>query len=115
MIEKMALLCSRIRLFNAPLTFLQILSARSITTPSNVLPISNNSNFRQQHPGVPVGSDGSDRTLNPLPEEYTLPVAQGTSGVAHEPPLLCAQKVVMYTHHQNDMYDTLFPGAAVML
>jgi hypothetical protein len=37
--------------------------------------ISNNSSFRQKHPGVPDGSDGSDGMLYPLTENYTLPVA----------------------------------------
>jgi len=40
--------------------------------------ISNNSSFRQKHPGVPDGSDGSDGTSYPLTENYTLPVAQAT-------------------------------------
>jgi hypothetical protein len=38
--------------------------------------ISNNSSFRQKHPGVPGGSDGSDETLYPLTENVTLSVAQ---------------------------------------
>jgi hypothetical protein len=38
--------------------------------------ISNNSTFRQKHPGVPDGSDGSDGTSYPLTEDYMLPVAQ---------------------------------------
>jgi len=29
-------------------------------------------------------------------------------------PLLCIRNVVMYTHHQNDTYVTLFAGVAVM-
>jgi hypothetical protein len=66
--------------------------------------ISNNPSFRLKHPGVLDGSDGSDRTLYPLTENYTLPIA-------YSPPLLCAG----YTHHQNDMCVTLFTGAAVML
>ena len=37
--------------------------------------ISNNSSFRQKHPGVLDGSDGSDGTPYPLTENYTLPVA----------------------------------------
>ena len=40
--------------------------------------ISNNSSFRQKHPGVADGSDGSDGTSYPLTENYTLPVAQAT-------------------------------------
>ena len=44
--------------------------------------ISNNSSFRQKHPGVPDGSDGSDGTSHPLTENYTLPIAQATCRVA---------------------------------
>jgi len=40
--------------------------------------ISNNSSFRQKHPAVPDGSDGSDGTSYPLTENYTLPIAQAT-------------------------------------
>jgi len=40
--------------------------------------ISNNSSFCQKHPGVPNGSDGSDRTSYPLTENYMLPVTQAT-------------------------------------
>jgi len=29
-------------------------------------------------------------------------------------PLLCIWNVVMYTHHQNDTYVTLFAGVAVL-
>ena len=36
------------------------------------------SSFRQKHPGVLDGSDGSDGTLYPLTENYTLLVAQAT-------------------------------------
>jgi len=51
--------------------------------------ISNNSSFRQKHPGVPDGSDGIDGTSYPLTENYTLTVAQGIRRVAYLPPLLC--------------------------
>ena len=51
--------------------------------------ISNNSSFRQKHPGVPDSSDGSDATSYPLTENYTLPVARATGRVAYVPPLLC--------------------------
>ena len=44
--------------------------------------ISNDASFRQNHPGVPDGSDGSDGALYPLMEYYTLPVAQATGRVA---------------------------------
>jgi hypothetical protein len=40
--------------------------------------ISNNSSFRQKHPGVPDGSDGSDGSSYLLTENYTLPVGQAT-------------------------------------
>jgi len=43
--------------------------------------ISKNSSFRQNHLGVPDGSDSSDRTSYPLMENYTLPVAQATGRV----------------------------------
>jgi len=73
--------------------------------------ISNNSNFPQKHPGVPDGSDGSDRTSYTLTENYTLPVAQATGRVAYV--LLCF--VVTFTNHQKDTCVTFFAGAAVML
>jgi len=60
--------------------------------PTNV---SNNASFRQKYQGVPIGSEGSDRTSYPLMEKYRLPVA-------YVAPWLCAWKVVTYTHHQND-------------
>jgi len=47
-----------------------------------VLYISNNLGFRLKHPGVPAGSDGSDRTSYPLTENYTLPVTQATGRVS---------------------------------
>jgi hypothetical protein len=40
--------------------------------------ISNNCSFRQKHPGVPDGSDGSDGPSYPLTENYTLPITQAT-------------------------------------
>jgi len=73
--------------------------------------ISNDPSFRQKHPGVPDGSDGSDGTSYPLTENYTLPVAQATGRVAHIPPLLFCD---VYAH-QNDTCVTLFAVAAVML
>jgi hypothetical protein len=73
--------------------------------------ISNNPSFRLKRPGVPDGSDGSDGTLYPLMENYTLPVAPATGRVAYSTPLPCA----WYTHHQNDTCVTLFAGPAVML
>jgi len=47
--------------------------------------ISNNSSFRLKHPGVPDGSDGSDRTSYPLTENQTRPVSQATGRVASLP------------------------------
>jgi len=103
--------------------------------------ISNNSSFRQKHPGVPDSSDGSDGTSYPLTENQTRPVAQAMGRVAYLPcggyytmppilatrrvvyysrhscvrlPLLCVRNVVTYTYHQNDTYVTLFAGVAVM-
>jgi len=76
-----------------------------------VVVISNNSNFRQKHMGVPDGSDGCDGTSYPLTENYTLPVAQATGRVAH----VLLYFVVTFTHHQKDTCVKLFTGAAVML
>jgi len=73
--------------------------------------ISNNSSFRQKHPGVPDGSDGSDGTSYSLTENYMLPVAQVTGRI----PYVLRYFVVTFTHHQKDTCDTLFAGAAVML
>jgi len=73
--------------------------------------ISNNSNFRQKHLGVPDGSDGSDGTSYPLTENHTLPVAQAKVCVAY----VLLYFVVTFTHHQKDTCVTLFAGAAVML
>jgi len=73
--------------------------------------ISNNCGFHQKHPGVPDSSDGSDGTLYPLTENYTLPVAQATGRIAYVPLYI----VVKFTHHQKDTCVTLFAGAAVML
>jgi len=42
------------------------------------LSIRNNSSFCQKHLGVPDGSDGSESTLYPLTENFTLPVAKAT-------------------------------------
>jgi hypothetical protein len=73
--------------------------------------ISNKPSFRLKHLGVPNGSDGSDGTSYHLTENYKLPIAQATGGIAYSPPILCA----WYTHHQNDMCVTLFTAAAVIL
>ena len=73
--------------------------------------ISNNSSFRQNHPGVPDGCDCSDGTSYPLAENYTLPVAQATRRIAY----VLLYLVVTFTHHQMDTCVTLFAGAAVML
>jgi len=73
--------------------------------------ISNNSNFRQKHSGVLDGSVGSDETLYPLTENYTLPVALATGRAAY----ILLYFVVTFTHHQKDTCVTLFTGAAVML
>ena len=106
-----------------------------------LLMISNNPSFRLKHPGVPDGSDGFGGTSYPLTENQTRPLAQAMGCVPYLPcgsyytmpliqatrrvlyyarrsgvrlPLLCVRNVVMYTHHQNDTYVTLFAGVAVM-
>jgi len=76
----------------------------SASRAANFSFISNDPSFRQKHPGVPDGSDGSDGTSYPLTENYTLPVA-------HIPPLLFGD---VYAH-QNDTCVTRFAVAAVML
>jgi len=103
--------------------------------------ISNNPSFHLKHQGVPDGSDGSGRTLYPLTENQTRPVAQATGRLAYlscggyytmtlilatrrivyyarrsgiRLPLLCVWNVVTYTHPRNDMYVTLFAVVAVM-
>ena len=105
------------------------------------LTIRNNSSLRLKCPAVPHGSGGSDRTSYHLMENHTRPVAQATGRVAYLPcggyytmsfmlatrrvlyyarrssirlPLICILNVMMYTHHQNGMYVTPFPGVAVM-
>ena len=65
---------SRTPAFSYPLVILHIVLSFIL--------ISNNSSFRQKHPGVPDGSDGSDGASYPLTENYTLPVAQATGQVA---------------------------------
>jgi len=61
--------------------------------------ISNDPNFRLKHPGVPDGSDGSDRTSFALMENFTLPVAWATGSVAHIPPSLCVDVYVSSERH----------------
>jgi len=77
--------------------------------------ISKNLSFRRKHPRVLDGSDGSDGSLYPLRNRYTLPVAQVTGHISSLPPVLCSRKMVMYMHHQNDKCVTLFAGVAVIL
>jgi hypothetical protein len=43
--------------------------------PVSFYPISNKPSFRQEHPGVSDGPDGSDGTSYPLTENQTRPVA----------------------------------------
>jgi len=57
----------------------------------DLLDISNNPIFRLKRPGVPDGSDRSDRTSYLLTEKYELHVAQGTGPVADLPILLCGR------------------------
>jgi len=47
-----------------------------------IIIISNNCGFRQEHPGVPNGCDGSEAASYPLPETYTLSITQATGRVA---------------------------------
>jgi len=47
--------------------------------------IINNPSFSLNDPGVLDGCDGSDRTLYPVTENYTLPVAQATGRFAYFP------------------------------
>jgi hypothetical protein len=56
--------------------------ANPFTCPFWCNAISNNPGFRLNHSGVPDSSDGSDGTLYPLTENYTLPVAQAMGRVA---------------------------------
>jgi len=90
-----------------------IIAEHKVKSSLSVLPwyISNNSSFRQKHPGVLDGSDGSDGTSYPLTENYTKPVAEETGRVAY----VLLYFVVTFTHHQKDTCVTLFAGAAVML
>jgi hypothetical protein len=63
--------------------------------------ISKNPSLQQKHPGVPDGSERSDRTLQPLMENYMIPLTQATSCIAHLTVLVCLQNVSMYTHLQD--------------
>jgi len=87
----------------------------SMKSSNLAMNITNNPSFRQKNPGVPDGSDGSDRTSYPLKENYTLPVTQATGHLAYVPALLCTWNVVTYTHHQNDTCVSVLAGAAGML
>jgi len=80
-----------------------------IMVPSRGSPISNNPTFRQKHPGVPDGSDGSDGTLYPLTENYTLHVAQATGRVAHVPPVLFGD---VYAPSERHVCYTLRSGCS---
>ena len=55
---------------------------------SGIETISNDASFRQKHPGVPDGSDGSDRTSYPLMQDFTVHFTQVTGRIAHIPPVL---------------------------
>ena len=59
--------------------------------------ISNDPSFRQKHPGVPDGSDGSDSTSYPLTENYTL----------HVPPVLFGD---VYAQSERHVCYTLRSG-----
>jgi len=79
--------------------------------PEQLRNISNNSSFRQKHPGVPDGSGGSDGTSYPLTENYTLPVVQAKGHVAY----VLLYFAVTFMHHQKVKCVTLIAGAGVML
>jgi hypothetical protein len=64
------------------LAHIHVLCSGHDHSSSELYDISNNPRFRQKHPGVPNGSDGSDGTSYQLTENYTLPVAQATGHVA---------------------------------
>jgi hypothetical protein len=71
----------------------------------------------QQQFEFPSGTPGCSRWLqqllpNNVPSDGSL---QAYRHIANIPPLHCAQNVVTYTLHQNNICVTLFPGAAVML
>jgi hypothetical protein len=70
--------------------------------------ISNNHSVGQKHPRGPVVFDGSDGTLHAQMERYMLTIP-------YVPPILCAQNMVTYKHHQNDTCVTLYPRVAVRL
>jgi len=72
------------------------ISVPHVVMGSVPMTISNYSSFCLEHPGVPDGSDGSDRTLYPRTENFTLPAAQATGHVAFIPPLLVS---AMYFGH----------------
>jgi len=71
--------------------------------------IGNDPSFRQKHPGVPDGSDGSDGTSYPLTENYMLPVAQATGRVTHVPPLLFSD---VYAQSERHVCYTLCSGCS---
>jgi len=71
--------------------------------------ISNDPSFRQKHPGVPDGSDGSDGTSYPLTENHTLPVAQATGRIARLPCLLFGD---VYAPSERHMCYTLRSGCS---
>ena len=71
--------------------------------------ISNDPSFRQKHPGVLDGSDGSDGTSYPLTENYTLHVAQATGRVAHVPPVLFGD---VYAPSERHVCYTLRSGCS---
>jgi len=57
----------------------------------------------------------------PCGSYYTMPLIQETRRVVYYArrsgvrlPLLRVRNVLMYTHHRNDTYVTLFAGVAVM-
>jgi len=78
--------------------------------PLLTLFISNDPSFRQKHPGILDGFDGSDESSYPVRENDTLPVAQATGCVTFIPPLLCgdvytsSERHMCYTHRMGCSY-----------
>lgn len=79
------------------------------------LSISKNTSFHGKHLCVLVGSDSSDRSLNSLMENHTLPIAQATEHSACLPSFLWAWNARRCMHHQNNISHILFAEAALML
>ena len=71
--------------------------------------ITDDTNFRLKHPGVPDGSDGSDGTSYALTENYMAPVTHATGCVAYIPPLHCGD---VYASSERHVCYTLRRGCS---